>query len=142
MLNVVALMGRMTKDPELRHTPQGTPVCAFTVAVDRYSKGSEKQADFLDCVAWRNTAEFICQYFQKGKMIGISGSIQTRTYQDKNGNNRKAVEIVVGNASFAGGKGDGESNKNTYSAPSYAAPSNSAPPDCSVIDDDGEDLPF
>ena len=108
MINNVVLMGRLTAAPELKSTTTGTAVTAFTIAVERaYTKqGEQRQTDFIDCVAWRNTAEFITKYFQKGSMIAITGSIQTRNYEDKNGNKRKAVEILVGNASFCGSKSD------------------------------------
>lgn len=100
-LNVVILSGRLTSDPELKTTPNGVSVCSFTIAVERkYKQGEEKQADFINIVAWRATAEFIAKYFQKGSMIGIEGAIQTRRYQDKEGNNRTAFEIVASNVHF------------------------------------------
>lgn len=139
MLNVVALQGRLTRDPELRKTPQGVSVVAFTLAVERsfVRQGEERQADFIDIVAWRNTAEFVCKYFKKGSMIAVDGSIQTRTYQDKDGNNRKAFEIIANNVHFAGGKSDsGDANKITQT-PSYSQ----AYDDFAVINDP-EDLPF
>ena len=106
MLNVVAIMGRLVADPELRTTQQGTNVCTFRIACERsYTpKGQQRQADFVDIVAWGKTAEFICKFFQKGSMIAIDGSIQTRQYQDKQGNKRTAVEVVANNISFAGAK--------------------------------------
>lgn len=106
MLNVVAIMGRLVADPELRTTTQGTNVCTFRIACDRsYSKpGEHRQADFVDIVAWGKTAEFICKFFQKGSMIAVDGSLQTRQYQDKHGNKRTAVEVVANNISFAGAK--------------------------------------
>lgn len=105
MINSVIIMGRMTKDPELKTTQSGLSVISFTVAVDRkYQKGGERQADFLNVVAWRQTAEFVEKYFHKGSMIAVQGSIQTRKYEDKNGNNRTAVEIVADNVSFCGSK--------------------------------------
>lgn len=106
MLNVVAIMGRLVADPELRTTQQGTNVCAFRIACERsYApKGQQRQADFVDIVAWGKTAEFICKFFQKGSMIAIDGSIQTRQYQDKQGNKRTAVEVLANNISFAGAK--------------------------------------
>lgn len=108
MLNNVILMGRLTADPELRHTPNDIPVTSFTLAVNRsYNKsGSEKSADFIDIVAWRNTAEFVSKYFVKGQLVAVEGSIQTRTYQDKEGKNRKAFEIVASNVHFAESKRD------------------------------------
>lgn len=106
MLNVVAIMGRLVADPELRTTPQGTNVCSFRIACDRnfVRQGEQRQADFIDIVAWRSQAEFVSKYFQKGSLIAIEGSLQTRQYQDKNGNNRTAVEVVANNISFAGPK--------------------------------------
>ncbi len=106
MLNVVAIMGRLVADPELKTTQQGTSVCSFRIACDRnFARQSEqRQADFIDIVAWRAQAEFVCKYFQKGNLIAIEGSLQTRQYQDKNGSNRTAVEVVTSNVSFAGSK--------------------------------------
>ena len=138
-LNVVALMGRLTRDPEMRKTPQGVSVATFTVAVDRsfVKQGEERQADFIDIVCWRNTAEFVCKNFQKGSMIALNGSIQTRTYQDKNGNNRKAFEIVADNVHFAGEKKDGGAQGG--GSPHYEEKKND---DFAVIDEGEEDLPF
>lgn len=113
MLNVVAIMGRLVADPELRTTTQGNSVCSFRIACDR-RQGQERQADFIDVVAWRHQADFVSKYFQKGSMIAIDGSLQTRQYQDKNGNNRTAVEVVANNISFAGAK-----RQDGQNAPSY-----------------------
>ena len=106
MLNVAVVMGRLTADPELRHTPNDVSVTSFTLAVDRtYVKsGEERQTDFIDIVAWRGTADFICRYFRKGQMMAVHGSIQTRTYTDKDGNKRKAFEILADDVSFADSK--------------------------------------
>lgn len=106
MLNVVAIIGRFVADPELRTTTQGTSVCTFRIACERSytQKGKQRQADFVDIVAWGKTAEFICKFFQKGSMIAVDGSLQTRQYQDKQGNKRTAVEVVANNISFAGEK--------------------------------------
>lgn len=111
-MNVAILMGRLVADPELKHTPSGAAVTSFTLAVDRaYSKqGKERQSDFLNIVAWRSTAEFISKYFRKGQMMAVQGSIQTRSYTDKDGNKRKAFEILAEKVSFCGGK-QGESEK-------------------------------
>lgn len=108
MLNVAIVMGRLVADPELRHTPNDIAVTSFTVAVDRsYVKsGTERQADFIDVVAWRSTADFVCKYFRKGQAIVVQGSIQTRTHTDSQGNKRKAVEIVADNVHFAESKRD------------------------------------
>ncbi len=157
MLNIVAIMGRLVADPTLRQTQSGKNVASFTVACDRGRKDAngQSQADFIDVVAWDRSAEFVCKYFQKGSLIVVDGRIQTRTYQDKNGNNRKAFEIVAGNVNFAGPKssnqGGGSGNfapaapSPEYSrpaaepaAPSYSAGSND---DFAVIEDEG-DLPF
>ena len=108
MLNKVILMGRLVADPELRQTPNGVSVCAFRIAVDRAYSGKEKQADFIDIVAWRQSAEFVSKYFSKGKMIIVEGSIQTRNYEDRNGNKRTAVEVVADNVQFGEPKGSGE----------------------------------
>ena len=105
MFNLAILTGRLTTDPELKTTPNGTPVTAFTIAVNRnYKAGEEQETDFINIVAWRQTAEFITKYFRKGALIGIEGAIQTRKYTDKNGNNRTAFEIVVNNAHFVESK--------------------------------------
>lgn len=111
MLNIVALMGRLVYDPELKTTPQGTSVCSFRIACDRsYTpKGQQRQADFIDVVAWRKSAEFVSKHFQKGSMIAIEGSLQTRQYRDKQGNNRTAVEVLANQISFAGPKAEEKS---------------------------------
>lgn len=103
-LNKAIIMGRITHDLELKSTQNGVSVLSFSIAVDRnfVKQGDERQSDFIDCVAWRNQAEFITKYFGKGRMIALEGEIQTRTYQDKNGNNRKATEVMVNNVSFTG----------------------------------------
>ena len=108
MINRVVLMGRLTADPELRQTPNGISVASFSVAINRNysSKSGERQTDFINIVAWRQTADFVCRYFQKGSMIALDGSIQTRNYTDKNGNKRTAFEVVAENVSFCGGKAD------------------------------------
>lgn len=108
MLNTAILMGRLTADPELRTTNTGLSVTTFTVAVDRgYAKpGEQRQADFINCVAWRQQADFITKYFQKGSMIAVQGSIQTRSYDDRNGNKRYVTEVVVSNVSFCGSKAE------------------------------------
>lgn len=99
--NLAVLMGRLTADPELKTTQSGISVCSFDIAVDRpYKKDEEKTADFIKIVAWRNHAEFVSHYFTKGSRIGIEGSIQTRRYQDSNGNNRTAFEVVANNVQF------------------------------------------
>ena len=123
MLNTVVIMGRLTADPELRTTASGLSVTSFSVAVDRrfQRQGEEKQTDFINVVAWRQTADFVSRYFHKGSMIAVQGSIQTRNYEDKNGNKRTAVEIVADNVSFCGSKAETGTGAPAVSrpAPSY-----------------------
>lgn len=150
MLNVVAIMGRLVADPELRTTGNGINVCSFRIACDRnfVQQGQERQADFIDVVAWRQSAEFICKYFQKGSLIAVEGSLQSRQYQDKNGNNRTAVEVLANQINFAGGKkpggqpvdDGGEAPPKDYREPAPAYSQGSAD-DFAVISDD-DDLPF
>ena len=142
MINTVALTGRLTYEPELRTTPSGVSVIRFQVACDRnyQTQGQERQADFIDCLAWRQTAEFISRYFHKGDMIGVEGSIQTSNYTDKNGNKRKQVEVLVKDSSFCESKQQSNSNPNLNVAPpTYASADNS---DFEEIVDDDDDLPF
>ena len=134
MLNVVALMGRLTHTPELKTTQNGKSVCSFSIAVDRTytQKGEERKADFTDIVAWRQTAEHICKYFQKGSMIAIDGSIQTSSYQDKQGSNHTKVEVLANNVSFCGAKAADKPavrdfDQQTESYTSEAKASHSAP---------------
>lgn len=147
MINNVVLMGRLTAVPELKTTQSGISTIRFGVAVERrYNKqGEEKQTDFIDCVAWRQTAEFISKYFNKGSMIAVVGSIQTRSYEDKNGNKRKAVEVQVDNVSFCGSKGEtgtggGNSNLDVLKdkVEQFNAPQNGG----SYTDIPDDDLPF
>lgn len=123
MLNSAIIMGRLTADPELRTTASGLSVTSFSVAVDRrfQRQGEEKQTDFINVVAWRQTAEFVSRYFHKGSMIAVQGSIQTYNYEDKNGNKRTAVEIVADNVSFCGSKAETGTGAPAVSrpAPSY-----------------------
>ncbi|MBQ8015971.1 MAG: single-stranded DNA-binding protein [Clostridia bacterium] len=148
MLNNAVIMGRLVADPELRTTGSGISVTSFTVAVDRRfnRQGEDRQADFIDIIAWRQTAEFVCKYFRKGSMIAIQGYIQTRMYEDKNGNKRKAVEIVADNVSFCGSKSESntgssyardDSFMNAQPAPSYSTADEG---DFKEIPED--DLPF
>lgn len=132
-MNTVNLLGRITANPELKHTPSNTAVCSFTVAVDRPFKdqSGNKQTDFINCVSWRQAAEFISRYFSKGQMLGLTGSIQTRKYQDKDGNNRYAVEVLVERAFFGG-------NANSQPTLSFAE----AAEEVEVEEEDGGDLPF
>ena len=155
-MNVVCLVGRLTADPELRQTPNGTNVCSFSVAVNRAFAGAngERQADFINCVAWRQTAEFIARYFRKGQNIGLNGTIQTRTYQDKDtGKNRTAFEVVINNAYFVESKGTSQ-NTGYSPAPANSYQETSKPAgftssfstgeldDFSSIASDDGDLPF
>lgn len=149
MLNVAVIMGRLVADPELRHTPNDIAVTTFTLAVDRnFSKaGTEKQTDFIDVVAWRGTAEFVCKYFAKGRMMAVDGAIQTRSYEDKNGNKRKAFEIVANNVNFADSKRDGAApsgdsydQRPAFSEPAPAYQSGSSEDFEEILGDD--DLPF
>lgn len=109
-LNIAAFVGRFAADPELHHTGSDVSVCSFDIAVDRnYCKqGEDRQTDWISCVAWRNTAEFICKYFHKGSQISVDGSMQTRSYTDRDGNKRKSVELVVNNAGFADSRKDSQ----------------------------------
>ena len=128
MINVVTLMGRLVADPEIRTTGTGKSVANFRIAVDRgYSRGEDKKADFITIVAWESTADFVGKYFHKGDMIALRGEIQTRSYEDNNGNKRTAFEVLAREVSFCGGKNEG--NNNSPSAPDFEE-----------IDD--EDLPF
>ena len=157
MLNVVVLMGRLVADPQLRQTTTGKNVASFRIACDRGRRDAngQSQADWIDVVAWDRQAEFVCKYFQKGSLIAIDGRLQSRSYQDKNGNNRTAIEIVANNVNFAAPKSANAApmGDNGYaapmaaparpaaqqaSAPSYSAGSND---DFALIEDEG-DLPF
>lgn len=110
MLNKVILMGRLTRDPELRSTPQGVSTCSFSLAVDRnfVREGEERKADFINCVAWRQTAEFISKYFKKGNMVALEGSIQTRSWDDQDGKKHYVTEVIVSQVYFAEGKRESE----------------------------------
>lgn len=143
MINNVVIMGRICEDLELRTTTSGTSVTSFTVAIDRrfQKQGKEKQTDFLTVVCWKNTADFVCRYFRKGSMIAVQGSIQTRSYEDKNGNKRTAVEVVADNVSFCGSKNENTAPQTTY-PPIMPAPGSSAAKAFEAIDDDDDDLPF
>lgn len=145
MLNCAVIMGRLTADPELRTTGNGISVTSFSVAVDRnYQRaGQERQTDFINVVAWRQTAEFVTRYFRKGQMIAVQGSIQTRNYEDRNGNKRTAVEIVADNVSFCGSKaetGAAATPAGGYNvAPAAAAPAAPAAPQAQSFSTAGAD---
>ena len=107
MINSLVLMGRLVRDPEIRTTTSGKSVCSFSLAVERdFQRSEEKTADYFDCVAWGNTAEFVGKYFHKGRMIALQGRLQARTYKDKEGNNRKVVEVIADKVSFTGEKAE------------------------------------
>ena len=171
MLNHITIMGRLTRDPELRRTGSGVAVASFTVAVDRDFGGQdgEKEVDFIDCVAWRNTGEFVNSYFTKGRMIVVSGRLQIRSWKDKDGNNRRTAEVVADHCYFGDSNKKEDSNQGGYSAPAggYSAPSPGygapagygtggqyggygggyAPPaapasDFAMLEDDDQQLPF
>lgn len=135
MLNRIIVMGRLVRDPELRHTQAGKAVTSFTLAVDRDFKGQngEREVDFIDIVAWGNTAEFVCNYFSKGRMAVAEGRLQLRDWTDKNGNKRKSAEIQVSNIYFA------DSKKDEYTAPQYPQQSNEFQ---EIEDEEPGNLPF
>ena len=144
MLNVVVLSGRLTQDPELKTTPNGISVCSFSIAVERrFKSGEERQSDFINIVTWRSSAEFVSKYFKKGQMIAIRGSIQTRRYQDKDGNNRTAFEVVADDVQFADfARREGDSAAAAAPGATPASYSNGSAGDFTSIDDVDEDLPF
>ena len=144
MLNHITIMGRLTRDPELRRTGSGVAVASFTVAVDRdfSGKDAEKETDFIDCVAWRQTGEFVSKYFTKGRMIVVSGRLQIRSWTDKDGNKRRTAEVVADNCYFGDSKS--ESGNVTPVVPAsggFTPPSESAP-QFTMMDDDDAWLPF
>lgn len=144
MLNKTILMGRLTHNPELKHTTSGMTYCNFSLAVERDFKDKQsgaKVTDFIDFVAWSHTAEFICRYFGKGRMMVVEGRIQCDSYNDKDGNKRKSTKIVVENAYFGDSKRDGDQTTQTAQATSQTA---SAPnnPDFGLLDEDDSELPF
>ena len=148
MLNHITIMGRLTRDPELRRTGSGVAVTSFTLAVDRdfgKNENGEKETDFIDCVAWRQTGEFVSKYFTKGRVAVVSGRLQIRSWTDKDGNKRRTAEVVAENVYFGDSKRDGEAGG--FSAPAapafggYSAPSAPAS-DFAMLDDDDAQLPF
>ena len=158
MLNHITIMGRLTRDPELRRTGSGIAVASFTVAVDRDfggRDGGEKETDFIDCVAWRQTGEFVSKYFTKGRMIVVSGRLQIRSWTDKDGNKRRTAEVVADNCYFGDSKRESDGGSayggNTYGGNAYGAPAPSyggysapaAPAsDFAMLEDDDAQLPF
>lgn len=152
MLNHITIMGRLTRDPELRYTQSQTPVASFSLAVERdfgSKDGGERQTDFIDCVAWRQTADFVSKYFSKGSMAVVSGRLQIRDWNDKDGNKRRSAEVVADNIYFGESKrrDSGDNSRGEYREPSYSAPKYEAPAPSTgaafaeLSDDDGE-LPF
>lgn len=152
-MNHIVLMGRLTRDPELRHTQSNIPVASFTLAVDRgYAKaGGERQTDFINCVAWRERAEFISKYFTKGQMCAVTGSLQMRDWQDRDGNKRISAEVVTDNIYFTGSKKESGSGGGGYApysdsdAPPATGDFSSEPvgdSDFAELSDDDDELPF
>ena len=148
MLNHIVIMGRLTRDPELRRTGSGVAVASFTLAVDRdfgKNDNGERETDFIDCVAWRQTGEFVSKYFTKGRMAVVSGRLQIRNWTDKDGNKRRSAEVVADNVYFGDSKRDGEASG--YAAPAapsfggYSAPVAPAS-EFTMLDDDDAQLPF
>lgn len=142
-MNKIVLIGRIVHTPELRNTPSGVPVCKFTLAVDRKykSQSGEKETDFIDCVAWRSTAEFVAKWFSKGKQIAVAGSLETHKYKGRDGTNKTAFEVNVDEVDFCGSKFDcatPDAERPAAQAPAYSVANNN---DFAVIADD-EDLPF
>ena len=155
MLNHITIMGRLTRDPELRRTGSGIAVASFTVAVDRdfaSRESGERETDFIDCVAWRQTGEFVSKYFTKGRMAVVSGRLQIRSWTDKDGNKRRTAEVVADNVYFGDSRRDGDAGNSSYggnsygSAPAanygYSAPAQSPASDFAMLDDDDAQLPF
>ena len=145
MLNHITIMGRLTRDPELRRTGSGIAVASFTVAVDRDfggRDGGERETDFIDCVAWRQTGEFVSKYFTKGSMIVVSGRLQIRKWKDKEGNNRYSAEIVADNVYFGDSKKDGAADTAATPANNYVPPVQPDSGDFALLDDDDAQLPF
>lgn len=164
MLNHIVIMGRLTRDPELRRTGSGVAVASFTLAVDRDfapKDGGERETDFIDCVAWRQTGEFVSKYFTKGRMAVVSGRLQIRGWTDKDGNKRRSAEIVAdnvyfgdsrrdsesGNSSYSNNSYGGNNSSNGYSAPApsyggYSAPASAPASDFAMLEDDDAQLPF
>ncbi len=144
MLNSVIIMGRLTADPELRTTPSGVSVTRFTVAVDRrfQRQGEDRQTDFINVVAWRQTADFVTRFFRKGQMIAVQGSLQVSNYEDKNGNKRTNYDVVADNVSFCGSKSEGGNfGARQESAPAVSYQSADAG-SFSVLPDDNQGFPF
>ncbi len=155
MLNHIVIMGRLTRDPELRRTGSGIAVASFTLAVDRdfgNRESGERETDFIDCVAWRQTGEFVSKYFTKGSMAVVSGRLQIRSWTDKEGNKRRSAEVVADNIYFGESKrsesNSSYSGNNSYAAPAapsyggYSAPAAAPASDFAMLEDDDAQLPF
>jgi single-strand DNA-binding protein len=151
MLNHITIMGRLTREPELRRTGSGIAVASFTVAVDRdfgKNESGERETDFIDCVAWRQTGEFVSKYFTKGSMAVVSGRLQIRGWTDKDGNKRRSAEVVADNVYFGESKRGNEGGNGAFAsapAPSfggYSAPASAPASDFAMLDDDDAQLPF
>ena len=149
MLNHIVIMGRLTRDPELRRTGSGIAVASFTVAVDRDfggRDGGERETDFIDCVAWRQTGEFVSKYFTKGSMIVVSGRLQIRSWTDKEGGKRRTAEVVADNVYFGESKRSSDGNSayggNSGNYGGYSAPSAAPASDFALLEDDDAQLPF
>ena len=146
MLNHITIMGRLTRDPDLRRTGSGIAVASFTVAVDRdYSgnDGGEKETDFIDCAAWRSTADFVSKYFTKGRMIVVSGRLQIRSWTDKDGNKRRTAEVVADNVYFGDSKREESSgNYGGYTATAIPELPTAPAQDFEMLGDDDAQLPF
>ena len=150
MLNHIVIMGRLVRDPELRRTGSGIAVTSFSLAVDRdfgKNENGEKETDFIDCVAWRQTGEFVSKYFTKGRMAVVSGRLQIRSWTDKEGNKRRTAEVVADNVYFGDSKRDGDSGNAYNAAPAasfggYSAPASAPASDFAMLSDDDAQLPF
>ena len=148
MLNHIIIMGRLTRDPELRRTGSGIAVTSFTLAVDRdfKSNGSEKETDFIECVAWRNTGEYVGKYFTRGRMAVVSGRLQIRSWTDKDGNKRRTAEVIADNVYFGDSRNDSASSKTTesgnYAGQTYSAPEYPPRSEFALLEDDDAQLPF
>ena len=149
MLNQIVIMGRLTRDPELRRTGSGTAVASFTLAVDRdFGPKDEKETDFIDCVAWKNTAEFVSKYFSKGRMAVVAGRLQIRKWNDKDGNKRSTAEVVADNVYFGDSKKE-EASGNPYMPPAFPIHGEPGYPDgreaasdFAILTDPDAELPF
>ena len=149
MLNHITIMGRLVRDPEMRRTGSGVAVTSFTVAVDRdfgKNENGERETDFIDCVAWRQTGEFVAKYFAKGRMAVVSGRLQIRPWTDKDGNKRRTAEVVADNVYFGDSKREGEGGGASFGAApafgGYSAPASSPASDFEMLADDDAQLPF